>query len=174
MSKIRKVALIEPRFPGYHVYSRFALPRLGLPILGAMLKQRGIEVSIYCQNFHPIHYADLFSSDLVGISTTTSTAPEGYRIAQQVRDAGVPVVMGGSHVSFMADEALMHADFCIRGEGEYTILELVDAMEIGFGVQHYKGTVLQSGRRDSAQSRQRFGGESRRAAVCRPIAYKGA
>ena len=133
MSKIGKVTLIEPQPPGYHVYSRVALPRLGLPILGAILKKKGIDVSIYCQGFEPIDYDDVLSSDLVGISTTTSTASEGYRIADRVREAGIPVAMGGSHVSFLADEALEHADFCVRGEGEYSFPELIDAVDAGSG-----------------------------------------
>ena len=139
MSRIRKVTLIEPQPPGYHVYSKFPMPRLGLPILGAILKRRGIDVSIYCQDFHPIDYADVLSSDLVGISTTTSTAPEAYRIARQVKDAGIPVVLGGSHVTFVPDEGLRCADFCIRGEGECTFPELIDAIECGSGFGSIKG-----------------------------------
>ncbi|MGQ9580988.1 MAG: B12-binding domain-containing radical SAM protein [Armatimonadota bacterium] len=145
MSRIRKVSLIEPKPPGYHVYSRIALPRLGLPLMGAMLKQRGIDVAIYCQDFQEIDYSDVLSSDLVGISTTTSTAPEGYRIADMVRKAGVRVVMGGSHVSFLPDEALEHADFCVRGEGEYTMMELVEALESGSGYGLIKGLSYRIG-----------------------------
>ena len=145
MSKVKKVALIEPKPAGYHVYSRIALPRLGLPLLGAMLRQRGIEVSIYCPAFHEIDYDDVLRSDLVGISTTTSTAPEGYRIAGQMKQAGIPVMIGGSHVSFMADEALEHADYCVRGEGEYTMLELIDAIESGSGFGAINGLSYKVG-----------------------------
>ncbi len=145
MPRIRKVTLIEPKPPGYHVFNRVALPRLGLPLLGAMLKQRGIDTSIYCQAFHDLDYDDILSSDLVGISTTTSTAPEGYRIAKRAREAGIPVVMGGSHVSFLADEALEHADFCVRGEGEYTMMELMDAVESGSGFGGIRGLSYKVG-----------------------------
>ena len=145
MSSIRKVTLIEPKPAGYHVYSRIALPRLGLPLLGAMLKKRGVDVAVYCQGFHEIDYADVLSSDLVGISTTTSTAPEGYKIAQRAREAGIPVVIGGSHVTFLPDEALQHADFCVRGEGEYTLLELVDAIESGSGFASVAGLSYRIG-----------------------------
>lgn len=145
LSRIRKVTLIEPRPAGYHVYSRIALPRLGLPLIGAMLKRRGIEVAVYCQDFAQIDYDDVLGSDLVGISTTTSTAPEAYKIAQQVRGAGIPVVMGGSHASFMVEETLDHADYCARGEGEYTMLELVDALEAGSGLDSIDGLSYKVG-----------------------------
>lgn len=145
MSRIKKVSFIEPKPPGYHVYSRIALPRLGLPLLGAMLKKRDIDVTIYCQEIEEIDYDDVMRSDLVGISTTTSTTPEAYRIAQQVKKAGIPVVMGGAHVSFLPDEALQNADYCVRGEGEYTMLELVDAIEAGAGWENIKGLSYRLG-----------------------------
>jgi len=139
MGEIRKVALIEPKPPGYHVYSGIALPRLGLPILGAILKKRGIQVSIYCQDFGELDYQDIESSDLVGISTTTSTAPEGYRIADRLRADGIPIVFGGSHVSFMPEEALEHGEFCIRGEGEEALPRLIEAIESGSGFEEVPG-----------------------------------
>lgn len=146
MRRIRKVTLIEPRPPGFHVYSLFPLPRLGLPILGAILRNKGIDVSIYCQDFHPVDYDEVLSSDLVGISTTTSTAPEAYRIAARVRQAGIPVVFGGSHVTFSSNEALEHGDYCVRGEGEHTLAELVEALEShGDGLENIKGLSYKSG-----------------------------
>ena len=44
------IALVEPEPPGYHVYSGFKLPRMGLPSIGAVLWRLGHRVSIYCQN----------------------------------------------------------------------------------------------------------------------------
>lgn len=145
MPGIKKVALIEPKPPGYHVYTAIALPRLGLPLLGAMLKRRGIEVSVYCQEIGDIDFDDVMHSDLVGISTTTSTAPAAYKIGRQLRNMGIPVMMGGSHVSFMPEEALQYCDYCVRGEGEYTMLELVDAIEAGSGFESIKGLSYRLG-----------------------------
>lgn len=71
----------------------------------------------------------VLSSDLVGISTITSTAVRAYRYAQRVKDAGIPVVMGGPHVTFLPDEAMDFCDYVVRNEGEQTILELVDYLE---------------------------------------------
>jgi anaerobic magnesium-protoporphyrin IX monomethyl ester cyclase len=124
-----KIRLIEPAPAHLHMWSYTFLPRLGLPLIGAALKAAGHDVVIYCPQFSPIDWDDLLTADLVGVSTTTSTAPAGYEIAARVREHGVPTVVGGSHVTFMADEALAHVDYVARGEGgEHIMLELIEAM----------------------------------------------
>ena len=60
-------------------------------------------------------------ADLVGISAMTSYVNRGYEIADQFRDKGVPVVMGGVHPSFMPQEALKHCDAVVIGEVELVI-----------------------------------------------------
>ena len=121
-----RVTLIEPAAPGFHVYSFVKQFRLGLPLLGALLKERGHEVRVYAESVHEVDWDDVLSSDLVGISSTTSTAIRAYRYAQRVRDAGIPTVMGGPHVTFLAAEALDFCDYVVRNEGEQTLIELVD------------------------------------------------
>jgi len=127
-----KIRLIEPAAPGMHVWSKVLLPRLGLPMIGAALSERGHDVRVYCQQMAPVDWDDVESAELVGISTTTSTATAGYAYADRLRALGVPVVIGGSHVTFMADEALEHADYVARGEGgEALMLELVELLRDG-------------------------------------------
>ena len=121
-----RVTLIEPAAPGFHVYSFVKQFRLGLPLLGALLKEAGHEVRIYAEVVSEVDWADVVASDLVGISSTTSTAIRAYRYAQRAREAGVPTVMGGPHVTFLADEALDFCDYVVRNEGEQTLMELVD------------------------------------------------
>ena len=123
------IRLVEPAAPGKHVYSNVRLPRLGLPIIGATLKAHGHDVGIYVTDMEPVDWEDVFQADIVGFSTTTSTVPEAYERADELRRRGIPVVMGGSHVTFMADEALQHADYVARGEGgEQLMLELIEAL----------------------------------------------
>jgi radical SAM superfamily enzyme YgiQ (UPF0313 family) len=124
-----RITFIEPAAPGFHVYSFVKQMRLGLPLLGAILKERGHEVRIYAESLSEVDWDEVLSSDLVGISTTTSTAVRAYRYSQRVREAGVPVVMGGPHVTFMASEALDFCDYVIRNEGEEAIVELVDYLQ---------------------------------------------
>jgi radical SAM superfamily enzyme YgiQ (UPF0313 family) len=128
-----KIVFIEPKAPNLHIFSRFPLPRLGPLILGTMMKNRGWDVEIFVEEMREIDFDIIESADLVGISTITSTAPRAYAIADRVRGKGVPVIMGGPHVTFMAEEALQHADFVIRGEGEQTLMAFINAWEKGEG-----------------------------------------
>ena len=124
-----KIRLIEPEPPGMNVFSKVMLPRLGLPAIGAALTTSGHDVRIYMPQFGAIDWNDVYASDLVGISTTTSTATTGYQFADQVRAHGIPVIIGGPHVTFMASEALEHTDYVARGEGgEQFMAEIIEAL----------------------------------------------
>jgi anaerobic magnesium-protoporphyrin IX monomethyl ester cyclase len=125
-----KIRLIEPESPSMHLWSHSYFVRLGLPMIGAALKQHGHDVRIYNPQCAPIDWDDVHTAELVGLSSTTSTTPATYAIADGLRRRRIPVILGGSHVTFMADEALEHADFVARGEGGETImLELVEALQ---------------------------------------------
>ena len=124
-----KIRLIEPGPPSVHIMSPMRYPRLGLPMIGAALAAQGHDVRIFCTEIAPVDWDDVTGAELVGLSTTTSTAPAAYQIADRLRGLGVPVVIGGSHVTFMADEGLEHADYVARGEGgERLMLELIEAL----------------------------------------------
>jgi anaerobic magnesium-protoporphyrin IX monomethyl ester cyclase len=124
-----KIRLIEPAPPSVNILSYGFYPRLGLPLIGAALRAAGHDVRIYCPQAAPIDRDDVSSADLVGISTTTSTAPSAYALADDLRAAGIPVIIGGPHPSFVPDDALPHADYVARGEGgDGLMLELIEAL----------------------------------------------
>ncbi|MFN2455333.1 MAG: radical SAM protein [Pyrinomonadaceae bacterium] len=64
--------------------------------------------------------------ELVGIGAMTRMIAKAYRVADAIRAAGVPVVMGGPHVTECPDEALgkdgglRHADAIALGEADDT------------------------------------------------------
>jgi radical SAM superfamily enzyme YgiQ (UPF0313 family) len=134
---IKKIVFIEPKSPERHVFSRWKLPRLGTVVLATRLKEAGYDVRVFVEDVAPVDYAALFSADLVGISTITSTAPRAYEFARAVRREGIPVMMGGPHVTFMPDEALQHCDYVFRGEADDQIVPLVRAIESGQGLDTF-------------------------------------
>jgi len=68
---------------------------------------------------------------LVGIGSMTRMVARAYRMADAIRAAGVPVVMGGPHVTEVPDEALgrdggpRHADAVALGEADETWPQIV-------------------------------------------------
>ncbi len=88
-------------------------------------------MELFFQQVQEIEPARLERFDLIGISTITTTVNEAYRIAARAKALGKTVVMGGPHVSAMADEALDHCDYVVRGEAEDSFLALIDALNGG-------------------------------------------
>jgi radical SAM superfamily enzyme YgiQ (UPF0313 family) len=56
--------------------------------------------------------------DLVGIGGMTRTIHRSYAVADSIRALGVPVVMGGPHVTEEPEEALEHANAVACGEAD--------------------------------------------------------
>lgn len=139
------VRFVEPRPPGHNVYDHILLPRLGLPLMATMLAEGGHDSGVFCEMLGPIDLGECLAADLVGISGTTATQPAGYALADELSAAGVAVVLGGPHVSFRVEEALEHAPYVVRGEGQQTMLELVTALEQGAPLDGIAGLSWRDG-----------------------------
>src|SRR5579864_3279878 len=74
---------------------------------------------------------------LVGIGAMTRMVAKAYKMADAVRAAGVPVVMGGPHVTEVPDEPLgrdgspRHADAIALGEADATWPQIIADAERG-------------------------------------------
>ena len=128
---MRKIIFIEPKSPNLHIFSQYPLPRLGIFILGAIVKEKGWDAEIIVEQSQKIDFGKIKTVDMVGISTITSTAPRAYAIADKVRSLGIPVIMGGPHVTFLSEEGLEHADFVFRGEAEEALISFIEIWENG-------------------------------------------
>lgn len=142
---MKNIVFIEPRSPDDHIFSRYGLPRLGILILGSILENAGYYVKAFVEDLGEIDFREVLKANLVGISTITSTAPRAYEIAQHLKKRGIPVVMGGPHVTFMPDEALQYCDFVLRGEAEESIVPFVRALESGQDIGQVPGLSFRIG-----------------------------
>lgn len=70
-------------------------------------------------------------ADLIGITAITGTAPRAYELADHFRHRGIPVVLGGPHVTLMPEEAAGHADAVVTGYAEETWPQLLHDFAAG-------------------------------------------
>ena len=113
------------------------MPHLWMFLLQS-LTPTGHEVLLIDGNTHPmtdpelVQYALDQKVGLVGIGAMTRMVAKAYRVADALRAAGVPVVMGGPHVTECPDEALgrdggpRHADAIALGEADQTWPKIVE------------------------------------------------
>src|SRR5437667_6872834 len=122
--------------------TRNFMPHLWMFLLKA-LTPPGHEVLLIDGNAKPMNDAELVrfikeqDVQLVGIGAMTRMIAKAYRVADTIRAAGVPVVMGGPHVTELPDEALgrdggpQHADAVALGEADETWPKIVEDAERG-------------------------------------------
>src|ERR1700682_124920 len=117
--------------------TRNFMPHLWMFLLQALTPE-GHEVVLIDGNAQPMDEAGIArfvreqKIGLVGIGAMTRMIAKAYRMADAVRAAGVPVVMGGPHVTEEFDEALgrnggtRHADAVALGEADETWPKIVE------------------------------------------------
>src|SRR4030088_923181 len=117
--------------------TRNFMPHLWMFLLQALTPPRH-EVFLIDGNAQPMDEAQIAqfvraqNIGLVGIGAMTRMIAKAYRIADAIRTTGVPVVMGGPHVTELADEALgrdggpRHADAVALGEADETWPRIVN------------------------------------------------
>lgn len=115
-------------------------PPLNLGYLAAVLERQGVEVAIadlIVQEQPIATFQTLlqdYAPDLVGISSTTPSFPTALKLARLSKELrpNTPTVLGGSHVTFTAEETLREnasIDLVVRGEGEQTLQELLACLQ---------------------------------------------
>src|SRR5712671_5307811 len=116
--------------------TRNFMPHLWMFLLQSLTPE-GHEVVLIDGNAQPMDEAGIAryvreqNIGLVGIGAMTRMIAKAYRMADAIRAVGVPVVMGGPHVTEEADEALgrnggpRHADAVALGEADETWPKIV-------------------------------------------------
>jgi radical SAM superfamily enzyme YgiQ (UPF0313 family) len=113
-----ELAALGVTLPGFVRRGRViaSLPSLGLLTVAGLTPPEHELVYLEVDDLGSV--GDLPRADLVGISSFTARIDAAYALADRFRGQGVPVVLGGLHVSVRPEEALAHADAVVVGGAE--------------------------------------------------------
>ena len=114
---------------------------LGLLVLAALTPDEW-EITVFDENLGVPDYASLPKPDLVGVTAFTSQANRAYAVADEFRDRGVSVVIGGIHATMCEEEAKQHVDSIVTGEAESVWDTVLEDAKLGQLKAHYTGEHL--------------------------------
>ena len=113
--------------------------------LAAMLENHNIDVTIidtsFSQNWSMLKKnLQEIKPDFVGISSVTPMITDAFKVADLVKNlnSDCTTILGGPHAT-VVDVVNPNIDFCVFGEGESTLLELIREIEAGNDVSIVKG-----------------------------------
>ena len=133
-------------------------PPIGLAYLAASLRENNFEVKIIDAKSLDMNHKQTCEAvlmekpDLVGITMFTSQLRSALITARKIKKSlpSCKIVVGGSHVHPQHEELIRKEsfiDFCVRIEGEITMVELAKAISNGWDLRKVKGiTFRENGR----------------------------
>ena len=124
-----KLVLISPKGPLYRhrggiFKQNLRYAPLTLTTLAAYIPpELNMEVEIMDEGIEDV---DLnLTADLIGMTVITGSSKRAYHLADHFRSRGIPVVLGGPHVTLIPEDAQPHADSIVVGYAEDTWPELL-------------------------------------------------
>ena len=136
-----KLTLIFPNI-GFHQSSEYVdegrMEPLPLSVLAALTPE-DIECALYDDRMEEIPFDE--PTDLVAISVEIYTARRSYEIAAKYRERGVPVILGGMHVTLCPEEASKFADSVFIGDAEFGWSDVIEDFRRGELKSVYRAPV---------------------------------
>lgn len=139
-----KIVLIQPKAFKYapaHVYEP-----LNLGYLAAYLREKSYsDIAVRTAAFERDEkiVREAVTADVVGITATSPMATHGQELARSIKvvNPKATIVFGGSHPSVVPESMLYNKniDFVVRGEGELTFHELLQALEKASPIEEIPG-----------------------------------
>lgn len=127
-------------------------PPLGIAYMAAVLEENNFDVNVIDASAMDMTWEALereiekSSPQVVAITALTPTIEQALKTAQLVKkvNSDTVVVMGGYHPTFNYSELLEKdfVDIVVMGEGEYTMLELIQTIENGGNLAEVKGIAF--------------------------------
>lgn len=150
-----KVLLINPPYnSSKYKFIGLVTPPLGIAYIAAVLENDGVQVRIIDAPAVEMDYETIkkevenYSPDVVAVTSVTPTVNSALKVAQISKETcpNALIVMGGYHPTFTYQELLKHdyIDIIIIGEGEYTMLELVQVLKKGEDLRKVRGIAFKN------------------------------
>ncbi len=127
---------------------------LGILYIAAVLEERGDQVTVIDAAAERLDIpatvarAEAIRPDVIGIGSNTVVFEGTRELATALKGAlpGIPIVLGGYHVTLLPDEAMAHPDFDVGvlGEGEHAMAELCDAFAGRRSLDDVQGIVYRA------------------------------
>lgn len=151
-----KVLLINPPyFNSKYKFIGLVAPPLGIAYMAAVLEENNIDVEIIDAAALEMSWETLEaeikrrSPGLVAVTALTPTIDKALETAELAKKIcpQATVVMGGYHPTFNYHEMLAkdYVDIVVMGEGEHTMLELVETLDEGGDLKNVKGIAYEGG-----------------------------
>jgi anaerobic magnesium-protoporphyrin IX monomethyl ester cyclase len=119
-------------------FTRYPQPPVGLALIAAILEKAGYPVKLLDANALELQPEDIpamvTDADVIGLTAMTPTISTAMKIARYLKQAspGRKIVLGGAHATMLPMETMASApeiDIIVRGEGDDTILEVLQALQ---------------------------------------------
>lgn len=154
-----RVVLIDPPTSFDQIYGDWDLsavdtycPPLGLLHLASYVREHGHDPYVIdatgrgWAEKEVVDFALSLNPGIVGLSARTINVYNASRIADGLRGNGFtgPIVLGGAHVTAVPVATLgrfSSVDYAVIGEGELTLLELIEALECGREIRDLEGVA---------------------------------
>jgi len=131
------------------------MPWLGMGYIAAATEAAGIETYIMDPSAAGYDFdmaADRIiqkEPDVIGITSLTATESQASRLADVIKTKkDIPIIMGGPHATCYAEEIIRGTksiDYVVLGEGEKTIVPLLERIMQAKEPHDIKGVVFRSG-----------------------------
>jgi len=154
--------------PGRYMPKSVPLPNLGIGYIGTVLRHHGYDVhcvdaNVLCPDIsnddhlhdeyvlnHSLNIIEETNPDVLGVGSWTVNFPFAAELIARFaeRNPEKLIVLGGYQASFLPQfvlQLLPQIDILVRGEGENTMLELMDKLETGNRIDEVNGIAFRKG-----------------------------
>jgi len=145
MVDYNKILLVNPTIDKEQKYGKLASMLLtasvpfSLVFLGTYLKSHNYEVRVYDEQFGPLtsdglqKLIDDFKPGIIGFTCTTASIARAHEVAADIKQITpeIKILLGNIHPTVLPEECLKdeNIDLVVRGEGELTVIEYLEAIK---------------------------------------------